>query len=109
MASWLAGGLLGKISYVLVLVGGVVMVISGVASLIGMTVFAPSALGYVFGGDFLQMILGVVAFLFAKRVKELLWAVILTAIGFIGSGIGGVLIVIGGIISLVIIFMKRGI
>ncbi|HXZ90117.1 MAG TPA: hypothetical protein VEG61_03545 [Candidatus Dormibacteraeota bacterium] len=58
MASWLAQGLLGKISYVLALVGGVVMVISGIASLIGMGVLAPSALGYVFGGDILQMIVG---------------------------------------------------
>ena len=109
MASWLAGGLLGKISYVLVLVGGVVMVISGIASLIGMTVLAPSALGYVFGGDILQMILGGVAFLLAKRVKELVWAVVLVAIGFIGGGIGGVLVVLGGIASLVVIFLKRGI
>jgi len=109
MASWMARGLLGKISYVLVLVGGIVMVISGIASLIGMTVLAPSALGYVSGGDILQMILGVAAFFLAKRVKELVWAVVLLVIGFIGGGIGGVLVVLGGIASLVAIFLKRGI
>jgi len=109
MASWVARGLLGKISYILVVVGGIVMVISGIASLIGMTILAPSVLGYVFGGDVLQMILGVVAFFFAKRVGQLIWAIVLTIIGFIGGGIGGALVVVGGIASLVAIFLKRGI
>lgn len=111
MASWfakgMARGILGKISYILVLVGGIVMVISGIASLIGMGVLAPSALGYFFGGDILQMILGAAAFFFAKRVHELIWAIIFTIIGFIGGGIGGILVALGGIASLVAIFLKR--
>jgi len=109
MASWLAGGLLGKISYLLVLVGGIVMVISGIAGLIGMAVLSPSVLGYVSGGYILQMVLGVVAFFLAKRVKELVWAIVLVIIGFIGGGIGGIMVAIGGIASLVAIFLKRGI
>jgi len=109
MASWLAGGFLGKISYVLVLVGGIVMVVSGIASLIGMTVLAPSALGYVFGGEIFQMILGGAAFLLAKRVKELLWAIILLIIALIGGGLGGILVALGAIASLVVIFLKRGV
>jgi hypothetical protein len=108
MASLLAGGFLGKISYVLVVVGGIVMVLSGIASLIGMTILAPSVLGFVFGGYILQMILGVAAFILAKRVKELLWAIVLVIIGFIGGGIGGVLVVLGGIASLIVIFLKKG-
>jgi hypothetical protein len=96
-------------AYVLVLVGGVVMAISGIASLIGMTVLAPSALGYVSGGDLLQIVLGAASFLLAKRVKELVWAIVLLIIGFVGGGIGGVLVVLGGIASLVAIFLKRGI
>jgi hypothetical protein len=105
----MARGLLGKISYVLVLVGGIVMVISGIAGLIGMAVLAPSVLGYVSGGYILQMILGVAAFFLAKRVKELVWAIVLVIIGFIGGGIGGIMVAIGGIASLVAIFLKRGI
>jgi hypothetical protein len=85
------------------------MVISGIASLIGMTILAPSAIGYIFGGDFLQMILGIAAFFLAKRVKELVWAIVLMIIGFVGGGIGGVLVALGGIASLVAIFLKRGI
>jgi hypothetical protein len=108
MTSWFARSLLGKISYVLALVG-VVMVISGIASLIGMGVLAPSALGYVFGGDIIQMILGAAAFFLAKRIKELVWAIVLVIIGFVGGGIGGVLVAIGGIASLLAIFLKRGI
>jgi len=85
------------------------MVISGIAGLIGMTILAPSVLGYVFGGDIFQMILGVAAFFLAKRVKELFWAIVLIIIGFIGGGIGGALVAVGGIASLVAIFLKRGI
>jgi hypothetical protein len=111
MATWfakgLAGGLLGKIAYILVLVGGIVMVISGIASLIGMGVLAPSALGFVFGGDILQMILGVAAFFLARRVGQLIWAIVITVIGFIGGGIGGILVALGGIASLIAIFLKR--
>jgi len=109
MASWIARGLLGKIAYILVLVGGIVMAISGLAALIGMGIFAPSVLGSVAGGDILQMILGVVAFLFAKRVSQLMWAIILLLIGLIGGGFGGILVAIGAIASLIVIFLKRGI
>jgi len=55
------------------------------------------------------MILGAVAFVFAKRVKDLLWAVVLLLIGLIGGGIGGALVAVGAILSLVVIFMKRGV
>jgi hypothetical protein len=61
------------------------------------------------GGDIFQMILGAVAFVFAKRVKDLLWAVVLLLIGLIGGGIGGALVAVGAILSLVVIFMKRGV
>jgi len=114
MASWFAKGLargfLGKISYILVLVGGIVMVISGIASLIGMGVLAPSALGYFFGGDIFQIILGVAAFFLAKRVHVLIWAIVLAIVGFIGvsmGNLGGVLVALGGIASLIAIFLKR--
>jgi len=101
--------MLGKIAYILVLVGGIVMAVSGLAALIGVGIFAPSILGYAFGSDILQMILGVAAFLLAKRVSLLMWAIIILIIGFIGGGLGGVLVAIGAIASLIAIFLKRGI
>jgi len=114
MASWFAKGLargfLGKISYILVIVGGIVMVIAAIAGFIGMGVMAPSALGSFFGGFAIQMILGAVAFYFARRVHELLWAIVLSIIGFIGismGNLGGVLVALGGIASLIAIFLKR--
>jgi len=114
MASWFAKGLargfLGKVSYILVLVGSIVMVIAAIAGFIGMGITAPSIVGYFFGGFVIQMILGVVAFYFAKRVHELLWAVILSIIGFIGismGNLGAILVALGGIASLIAIFLKR--
>lgn len=114
MASWFAKGLargfLGKVSYILVLVGGIVMVIAGIAGFIGMGIMAPSIIGSFFGGFVIQMILGVVAFYFAKRIHELLWAIVLSVVGFIGislGNLGGVLVALGGIASLIAIFLKR--
>ena len=114
MASWFAKGVaqgfLGKISYILVLVGGIVTVIAGIAGFIGMGIMAPSIVGSFFGGFVIQMILGVAAFYFAKRVHELLWAVVLSIIGFICVSLGnwgGVLVALGGIASLIAIFLKR--
>jgi hypothetical protein len=116
MASWfakgLAGGILGKVSYILVIVGGIVMVIAGIAGVIAMGIMAFSSLGYFFGGFIVQIILGIVAFYFAKRVHELLWAIVLTIIGFIGislGNLGGWLVALGGIASLIAIFLKKGI
>jgi len=116
MASWfakgLAGGILGKVSYILVLVGGIVMVIAGIAGFIAMGVMAFSSLGYLFGGFVIQVILGLVAFYFSKRAHELLWALVLSIIGFIGismGNLGGWLVALGGIASLIAIFLKKGI
>jgi len=53
------------------------------------------------------MILGAAAFVLAKRVKELLWAVLILLIGLIGGSIGGAFVAVGAIVSLVLIFLKR--
>ena len=53
------------------------------------------------GFAILALILGVVAIVGSKHVTELLWAIILIIIGYVGGGIGGILVLIGGILGLI--------
>jgi hypothetical protein len=95
---------LGKLAYYLALIGGVILVIQGLLSLVGMAfpIFVPSAFGSL-GGAFwgvIEIILGIVAIYGAKRVTDLTWAIVLIVVGLIGGGLGGVLVLIGGIVGL---------
>jgi len=78
------------------------MVILGVLGMLSFAVMMPfaSPIGGFFGSGIVTMILGIVAIVLSKRVSELLWAVVLIVIGFLGGGIGGLLVLIGGILGL---------
>ncbi|MGA2790482.1 MAG: hypothetical protein ABSF00_06925 [Candidatus Bathyarchaeia archaeon] len=95
---------LGKLAYLLALIGGVILVIQGLLSFVGMAfmMFMPSVLGSV-GGAFwgiIEIILGIVAIYGSKRATDLTWDIILIVVGVIGGGLGGILILIGGIVGL---------
>jgi di/tricarboxylate transporter len=96
---------LGKLAYILALIGGIILVIQGLLSFVGMafmTMFMPSVLGSL--GSFwgiIEIILGVVAIYGAKRVTDLTWAIVLIVVGLIGGGLGGILVLLGGIVGLV--------
>ncbi len=95
---------LGKLAYYLALIGGIILVIQGILSFVGMAfmMFMPSMLGS-FGGSFwgiIQIVLGIVAIYGAKRATDLTWDIILIVVGIIGGGLGGILVLIGGIVGL---------
>ncbi len=81
------------------------MVLLSLLELVGMAIMMPFEMPgvHMFGGftAILGLILGIVAIIGSKRVTELLWAIILIVIGFIGGSIGGVLVLIGGILGLI--------
>ena len=94
-------GELGRAAYYLVLIGGVLLVVTSLLALVGYTLSIPvPLLGMSFGFAFLPLILGIVAIIVAKRVTELVWAIILIVVGFLGGGIGGVLVLLGGLVGL---------
>ncbi len=95
---------LGKLAYILALIGGVILVIQGLLSFVGMAfmMFMPSVLGSL-GGAFwgiIEIILGIVAIYGAKRATDLMWDIVLIVVGVIGGGLGGILVLIGGILGL---------
>ena len=95
-------GTLGYLGYILAIVGGIIMVILGLLGMLSYAVALPfsSPIGGFFGAGVITIILGIVAVVLSKRVYELLWAVVLIVIGFLGGGIGGLLVLIGGILGL---------
>ncbi len=96
---------LGRVAYILVLVGGILMVLFSLLGLLGYAMMSMMSFGMprFFGGfAILGLVLGVVAIIGSKRVTELIWAIILIVIGLIGGGgIGGILVLIGGILGLI--------
>ena len=95
-------GTLGHLAYILAIVGGILMVILGILGMLSYAVMMPfsSPIGGFFGAGIVTIILGIIAVVLSKRVNELLWAVVLIVIGFLGGGIGGLLVLIGGILGL---------
>jgi len=78
------------------------MIILSLLSLIGYAFAMPfqSPVAGYFGAGIISLILGIVAVFGSKRAGELIWAIVLIIVGFLGGGIGGLLVLIGGILGL---------
>lgn len=99
----MTNGSLRELGFVLALIGGILMILLSLAGILNFAVNIPfnsPLLGY-FGVGLVSLILGVVALYGAKRVSVLLWAIVLIIIGFLGGGIGGLLVLLGGIVGLI--------
>jgi len=102
-------GSLGQLAYILALIGGIILVIQGILSFVGMAfmTFGPSIIGPI-GGSYwgiIEIILGIVAIYGAKRTSDLTWDIILIVVGVIGGGLGGLLVLLGGIVGLLLRFI----
>ena len=95
-------GTLGHLAYILALVGGIVMIILSLLGFLSYAVTIPfqSPLGGFFGSGIITLILGVIAVVLSKRASELVFAIVLIIVGYLGGGIGGLLVLIGGILGL---------
>lgn len=75
-------------------------------SLLGLLSFAMSIpfhspnQGY-FRSGIITLILGIVAIVGSKKANQLLWAIVLIVVGYLGGGIGGLLVMVGGILGLI--------
>jgi len=99
-------GELGRAAYYLVLIGGILLAVLSLLALVGQAISIPVPLvGMTFGFALLPLILGIVVIILAKRVSELLWAIVLIVVGFLGGGIGGLLVLLGGLLGLILHFI----
>jgi hypothetical protein len=101
-----------RIAYILAIIGGILLVIFGLLSLIGSS-FGPSFLYWGWGfasfafGGIISIVCGVIAIIGAKSAGTLLWAIVLIVVGIIGGGLGGLLVVLGGLLGLITVLTKR--
>ncbi|MGA2627426.1 MAG: hypothetical protein ABSF63_10285 [Candidatus Bathyarchaeia archaeon] len=105
----MANASLGKLAYYLALIGGIILVILGILSFVGMAFSSPmpSLLGGLGGafGAIIQIILGLIAIYGSKRLPDLMWDIILIIVGVFGGGWGGILVLLGGIVGLAAKFL----
>jgi hypothetical protein len=98
---------LGQVAYYLALIGGILLVIFGLLSLFSIGFGGPSFLYwsvYSFGySGIVMLICGVIAVIGARSVTTLVWAIVLLIVGFIGGGLGGLLVLLGALIGLIVV------
>jgi hypothetical protein len=90
--------------YILALIGGIILIITGALGFLGVA-FIIIATGLerlgTMGRDVFTIILGILAIVGARYTDTLGWSIGLIIIGLVASGLGGVLVLVGGILGLV--------
>jgi hypothetical protein len=93
--------------YILALIGGIIIVIFAILTIIGSPFLAFSGLVAVDAllSGIIQLIIGIVCIIGSKWVGHLGWAIVLLVLGILAGGlggaIGGVLVIIGALLGLV--------
>ena len=96
--------------YILALIGGIIIIVFGFLGLIGNSLgsaFSPA--GYYISGalySIVAIIIGAICIIGSKSVGTLPWAIVLLVLGIISGGLGGALVILGGLLGLVSIFVK---
>jgi uncharacterized membrane protein len=97
---------LSHTGYILVLIGGIIIILSGALNLLGeafeffrIVEFLPFL-----GGSLralIQILLGIVCIAGSRYVSTLTWAIILLILGLVAGNIGGTLVLVGAILGLI--------
>jgi hypothetical protein len=94
--------------YILVLIGGILLIIFGLIGLLGTVLIPFSPLYYIgiVAHGLVTLIIGIICVFGSKYVGTLLWAIILLILGIIATGIGGTLVILGALLGLISSLMK---
>ncbi len=61
----------------------------------------------ILGRDLITVLFGVIAIIGSRQADKLGWAIALIIVGYLGGGIGGLLVLVGGILGLIAYFYKH--
>src|SRR4030067_3196942 len=95
--------------YILLLLGGVLLVIFGLLGLFG-TVLIPFSPLYYIGVSvhgLVTLIIGVICVIGSKYVGTLVWAILLLVLVILATGAGGTLVILGALLGLVSALMTK--
>ena len=98
-----------RIAYFLAIIGGILLVLFGLIELIGfrgLSVLHFSFYAFEYSG-IVAIICGVIAIIGAKSATTLVWAIILVIVGIIGTGLGGLLVILAGILGIIVVLTKK--
>lgn len=102
---------LSYVGYILVLVGGIIVLLFGLFDLleVGVHIFRDiSMLSFLSGTlrALAQVVIGIICIIGSKFVSNLVWAIVLLVLGIVAGTLGGSLVVIGAILGLVSVLLK---
>ncbi len=88
-----------QISKILLIIGGIIALVLGATSIaqIGFRGFATTTFGLY--SSLLLLAVGIIALVSVNWIKSQTTAIALALLGFIAGGVGGILVAIGGIVS----------
>lgn len=92
------------ISRILVLIGGILLIIFGILTVLGGS-FESRYIGISISGSIFGLAVGVIALYGHTRIGEPVWAVILLVLGYFAGGLGGLLVLLGSLIALIMHFI----
>lgn len=94
---------LSYVGYILVLIGGILLVVFGLIAILSSPLYAFSpltALGNI-GSGIVGIVIGIICIIGARYVGTLAWAIVLLILGIIAAGPGSILVVLGALLGLV--------
>jgi hypothetical protein len=107
----MAKSALAYLGYALALIGGILLILFGGLTFLGMTFpfpfQSPLQSLNLLGRDLITVMLGIISIVASKQMRRLDARVVLIIVGCLGGGLGGLLVLAGGILGLISFFAKR--
>lgn len=89
-----------QLSKILVLIGGILLILFGLFTVLGGS-FEARYIGISLSGSIFGIVVGLIALFGNTRIGEPVWAVILAVLGYFAGGLGGLLVLLGSLIALI--------
>ena len=90
-----------ELSRILVLIGGILLIVFGLFTVLGGS-FDARYVGISLSGSIFGIVVGILALVGNTRIGEPVWAVILAVLGYFAGGLGGLLVLLGSLIGLIL-------
>ena len=90
-----------ELSRILVLIGGILLIVFGLFTVLGGS-FDARYVGISLSGSIFGIVVGLLALFGNTRIGEPVWAVILAVLGYFAGGLGGLLVLLGSLIGLIL-------
>lgn len=81
-----------ELSRILVLIGGILLILFGLFTVLGGSFLESRYIGISLSGSIFGIVVGLIALFRSPRMGEPVWAVIFAVLGYFAGGLGGLLV-----------------